>query len=343
MITYLKNMAGYKMEFFKGMTYDKESFKKLRAAKVSGSESTQEITSNDPKEKTGEDVQNMLEIIPVPEFKVKALQVKYPIIEWEIQTKDMLKGFDREDLVALWKLVKEKFSSAEPSDDKEKALLVEQKRLFELDENDVLWKTPKRRNHVFNPFNLIPSCFGLRDLRSDTSVCDDVGEPDAATIYNAKATSVRDDVGVHDDAYNYNAKATSVRDDVGVLDDASDYNAKATRVCDDVGVPDAASYYNAKATSVRNDVGVPDVCVPNVCDDIDEVDDNAKDVFQPRASKRNKKGTLLSDCPPVIRNYMKEIQLAHWEEKLHDEEVQKAVARDKQGRADMERALELQR
>nr|GFA04524.1 hypothetical protein [Tanacetum cinerariifolium] len=110
----------------------------------------------------------------------------------------------------------------------------------------------------------------------DTSVCDDVGEPDAATNYNAKATSVRDDVGVHDDASNYNAKATSVRDDVGVLDDASDYNAKATRVCDDVGVPDAASDYNAKAMSVRNDVGVPDVCVPNVCDDIDEVDDNAK-------------------------------------------------------------------
>nr|GEY53343.1 hypothetical protein [Tanacetum cinerariifolium] len=35
---------------------------------------------------------------------------------------DMLKGFDREDLVSLWKLVKEKFSSAVPSEDKEKAL-----------------------------------------------------------------------------------------------------------------------------------------------------------------------------------------------------------------------------
>nr|GEV51042.1 hypothetical protein [Tanacetum cinerariifolium] len=86
MIIYLKNMAGYKMEFFRGMTYDnvrpifnreykkvqtlfkpdkdvqetkkkrvddetllQESFKKLRAAEVSGSESTQEIPSNDPK------------------------------------------------------------------------------------------------------------------------------------------------------------------------------------------------------------------------------------------------------------------------------------------------------
>nr|GEW84048.1 hypothetical protein [Tanacetum cinerariifolium] len=58
-----------------------ESFKKLRAAEVSGSESTQEIPSNNPKEMTEKDVQNMLEIIPVSEFKVEALQVKYPIID----------------------------------------------------------------------------------------------------------------------------------------------------------------------------------------------------------------------------------------------------------------------
>nr|GFC05583.1 hypothetical protein [Tanacetum cinerariifolium] len=110
-----------------------ESFKKLRAAEVSMSE-----------------------------FKVEALQVKYPIIDWKIHTKgsrtywkiikvggiieayqsfeDMLKGFDREDLVALWNLVKEKFSSAVPSVDKEKALWVELKRLFETDADDVLWK-----------------------------------------------------------------------------------------------------------------------------------------------------------------------------------------------------------
>nr|GFB17574.1 hypothetical protein [Tanacetum cinerariifolium] len=102
MIIYLKNMVGYKMKFFRGMTYDKvrpifereykkvqtlfkldkdveepkkkrvadetllqESFKKLKASDVSGSESTQEITSNDPKEMTEEDVQNILEIILV--------------------------------------------------------------------------------------------------------------------------------------------------------------------------------------------------------------------------------------------------------------------------------------
>nr|GEV41130.1 hypothetical protein [Tanacetum cinerariifolium] len=63
-----------------------ESFKKLRATEVLGSESTQEIPSNDPKEMSKEDVQKMLEIVPVSEFKVEALQVKYPIIDWEIHT-----------------------------------------------------------------------------------------------------------------------------------------------------------------------------------------------------------------------------------------------------------------
>nr|GFA28373.1 hypothetical protein [Tanacetum cinerariifolium] len=65
-----------------------ESFKKLRAAKVSGSESTQEIPTDDPKEITKEDVQNMLDIVPVLEFRVEALQVKYPIIDWEIHTEE---------------------------------------------------------------------------------------------------------------------------------------------------------------------------------------------------------------------------------------------------------------
>nr|GEW26577.1 hypothetical protein [Tanacetum cinerariifolium] len=65
-----------------------ENNKKLRATDVSGSESTQEIPSNDPKEMTKEDVHNISEIVPVLEFKVEALQVKYPIIDWEIHIEE---------------------------------------------------------------------------------------------------------------------------------------------------------------------------------------------------------------------------------------------------------------
>nr|GFB24921.1 hypothetical protein [Tanacetum cinerariifolium] len=45
----------------------------------------------------------------------------------------------RDDLVMLWSLVKKRFSLTEPTDDKERTLWVELKRLFELDTDDTLW------------------------------------------------------------------------------------------------------------------------------------------------------------------------------------------------------------
>ncbi|GKC95485.1 hypothetical protein Tco_1160927 [Tanacetum coccineum] len=94
----------------------------------------------------------MMMVVPVEEVYVEALQVKYPIIDWEVYTEEsrkywkiirvgnhteayqffeeMLKVFDRDDLVMLWNLVKERFSSTEPTDDKERALWVELKRLL---------------------------------------------------------------------------------------------------------------------------------------------------------------------------------------------------------------------
>nr|GEV64234.1 hypothetical protein [Tanacetum cinerariifolium] len=45
-----------------------------------------------------------------------------------------------DDLVQLWSLVKERFSSTEPNDDKDRVLWVELKRLFEPDVDDQLWK-----------------------------------------------------------------------------------------------------------------------------------------------------------------------------------------------------------
>nr|GEW55653.1 hypothetical protein [Tanacetum cinerariifolium] len=78
-------------------TLFQESFKKLKAVEVSGSDSTQETPVNDPKEMSEEDVQNMLEIVPVSEFKVEALQVKYPIIDWDIHS---------EGSRTYWKIIK---------------------------------------------------------------------------------------------------------------------------------------------------------------------------------------------------------------------------------------------
>ncbi|GKA13578.1 hypothetical protein Tco_0693224 [Tanacetum coccineum] len=216
MMVYLKNMTGYKMGYFKGMRYDQirpifekeynkvqtlfkkdtevektkkkkvpeetllqESFKKLRTTQASSSEPLQEQQTEEPKELSKEELKKMLEIVPVEEINAEVLQVKYPIIDWEIHTEgsrkywkivrvtniteayqgfeDMLKGFDREDLDTLWSLVKERFRFEEPSEDMEKALWIELKRLYEPDKDDTLWKL-QRYMHDPLTWRLYGSC-----------------------------------------------------------------------------------------------------------------------------------------------------------------------------------------
>ncbi|GJS70125.1 hypothetical protein Tco_0702966 [Tanacetum coccineum] len=69
-------------------------------------------------------------------MNVEALQTKYLIIDWEVYTEDSRK----DDLVKLWSLVHERSDSTEPTEDKERELWVELKRLFEPDDDDTLWK-----------------------------------------------------------------------------------------------------------------------------------------------------------------------------------------------------------
>ncbi|GKB90178.1 hypothetical protein Tco_0962450, partial [Tanacetum coccineum] len=91
------------------------------------SELVQEQPAEEEKELSQEDLQQIMMVVPVEEVTA------YQFIE------DILKIFDRDDLVMLWNLVKERFSSTEPTDDKERALWVELKRLFESNTDDTLW------------------------------------------------------------------------------------------------------------------------------------------------------------------------------------------------------------
>nr|GEX88277.1 hypothetical protein [Tanacetum cinerariifolium] len=101
-----------------------------------------------------------MQLVPVEEVYVEALQVKHLIIDWEIHTEgqrnywkiirlggntavyqffvDMLKHFDKEDLNQLWTLVKETPSIRQDTSDKEKELWVKLKRLYEHDVEDQL-------------------------------------------------------------------------------------------------------------------------------------------------------------------------------------------------------------
>nr|GFB07923.1 hypothetical protein [Tanacetum cinerariifolium] len=148
MIIYLQNMEYKKVQTLFKSDKDVEEPKKKRVA--------EEIL-----------LQESFKKLKAIKVSVEALQVKYPIIDWEIHSegsrtywkiigvsgitkayhsfKDMLKGFDKEDLIALWNLVKEKLSSAVASVDKEKALWVKLKRMFEPNADDVIWNLQRER------------------------------------------------------------------------------------------------------------------------------------------------------------------------------------------------------
>ncbi|GKE26462.1 hypothetical protein Tco_1441846 [Tanacetum coccineum] len=135
---------------------DQESSKRQKTGE--SSELAEEPRVKEADELSQEELQQMMIIVPEQGMNVEALQTKYPIIDWEIYTKgtrkywkiirvgnhtkvhqffnDMLKAFDKDDLVMLWSLVKEKFNSTEPTDDKEREIWVELKRLFEPDTDD---------------------------------------------------------------------------------------------------------------------------------------------------------------------------------------------------------------
>ncbi|GJW35287.1 hypothetical protein Tco_0058207 [Tanacetum coccineum] len=95
-----------------------------------GSKPAEESKDKELDRLSQEQLQQLIIIVPEEGMNVEALQTKYPIINWE--------NFNRDDLVKLWDLVRERFSSTEHTDDKERALWVELKNLFEPD-TDVLW------------------------------------------------------------------------------------------------------------------------------------------------------------------------------------------------------------
>ncbi|GJW13090.1 hypothetical protein Tco_0017223 [Tanacetum coccineum] len=119
-----------------GLNLQEESSKRQKTRE--GLEPTEELKAD---EISQEDLQQMIMVVPVEEVYAEALQTKYPIIDWEVYSKatrkywkiirvgnhtevyqtfdDMLNKFNKDDLDKLWSLVKERFSSTDPTDDKE--------------------------------------------------------------------------------------------------------------------------------------------------------------------------------------------------------------------------------
>ncbi|GJR53962.1 hypothetical protein Tco_1404483 [Tanacetum coccineum] len=126
MMIYLKNMVRYKMGYFKGMSYDE-----IRPIFEEKYNKIQTLFKKDTEVE-----------------KTKTERIAEETLLQESFKKLRTAEASREDLVTLWNLVKERFRSAEPTEDKERALWVELKRLFEPDKVDVLWKLQR---YMYDP------------------------------------------------------------------------------------------------------------------------------------------------------------------------------------------------
>nr|GEZ63452.1 leucine-rich repeat protein [Tanacetum cinerariifolium] len=141
----IRNNLGWKVKDFKakkikrkGINLEQESAKKQKSSE----EITKEAKS--PEEVTKEKIKEMMQLVPIEEVYVEALQVKHPTIDWEVHTEgqraywkitrlgggsasyqfftDLLKHLDRDDLNQLWSLVKETLSKRQATSDKEMEL-----------------------------------------------------------------------------------------------------------------------------------------------------------------------------------------------------------------------------
>nr|GEW37036.1 hypothetical protein [Tanacetum cinerariifolium] len=166
------NVAGFKMDYFKGMSYDdirpifEAKFNSNRAAK---------------RRKLDEEVEELkrhLQIIPNEDddvyIEATPLARKVPVVDYqiiEINNKPyykiiraddthqlyisfltLLRNFDREDLEALWSLVKERFSTTKPKNFSDDFLLVTLRAMFEKpDIHAQIWKNQRT---VHGPANV---------------------------------------------------------------------------------------------------------------------------------------------------------------------------------------------
>ncbi|GJU40182.1 putative ribonuclease H-like domain-containing protein [Tanacetum coccineum] len=187
MIIYLKNQSNYKMKDFKGMSYaeirpifekiEKEQVEKDTIRKKKKSLPRKSTRSTVKRQKMEEDAENeelkgYLDIIPredVP-IDVESLSTKYPIVDWKTYTlsenfmyykiirrdgssknykilSEMLYDFDRQDIMELYRLVKERYSSSKP-EGYDLMLWGDLHTLFEPDKESKIWKNQNEYNLI---------------------------------------------------------------------------------------------------------------------------------------------------------------------------------------------------
>nr|GEZ44066.1 hypothetical protein [Tanacetum cinerariifolium] len=173
-MTVIRNNLGWKVKYFKDMTFEeikakfaavwklvedfipmgskeeaeriKRKWFNLEQEKAKKQKTSEEVPDKEksPEEIPEEKVKEMMQLVPIEEVYVQALQVKYPIIDWKVHIEgqrnywkiiklggssacypffmELLKHLNREDLNQLWVPVKEYLRIIPASSDKEMKL-----------------------------------------------------------------------------------------------------------------------------------------------------------------------------------------------------------------------------
>nr|GEW09213.1 hypothetical protein [Tanacetum cinerariifolium] len=164
MMIYLRNVASFKMDYFKGMTYDdiRPIFKKHFDSNVAFLQKTKEHMDeddrralkmlNESQEDKAAKKQKLDEEVHVVDyeiynehnktyFKIKRADGSHQLY---LSFLSMLRNFDREDLEALWQFVKERFATAKPENFSDYFLLIILGAMFEKpDIQAQIWKNQR--------------------------------------------------------------------------------------------------------------------------------------------------------------------------------------------------------
>nr|GEV92418.1 hypothetical protein [Tanacetum cinerariifolium] len=170
MMIYLRNMAGFKMDYFKGMKCNENFpiFEKYFNSNVAFLEKTKDQMEE-------KDSRALKRLMPNDEDDTEArpLARKVPVVDYTIHTKNnkpyfkikradgthqlflsflsLLRNFYREDLEVLWELVKERFASFKPKNFSDDFLLTTLTYMFEkLDVQAQVWKNQRTVHGLAN-------------------------------------------------------------------------------------------------------------------------------------------------------------------------------------------------
>nr|GEV33711.1 putative ribonuclease H-like domain-containing protein [Tanacetum cinerariifolium] len=160
-VVHSENMAGYKMNYFKRMTYSeiRPLFKKHYYYNQAFLEEVNEEVTVPEKEvevegHKREEATPLASNIPIVDYKIHLERNRpyFKIIRVDgkhmlfLSFSTLLKNFDREDLESLWKLVKERFEKTEPKNYTDDYLLKTLKTMFEQpDVKASVWREQKGR------------------------------------------------------------------------------------------------------------------------------------------------------------------------------------------------------